>query len=70
MDQQQTQTTDTVTFRLPRDLRNKLHHFAKQSDFTASQILRRLLSAYEPVANAQTPAEPTTPTRPTSWLIR
>ena len=66
MTQQQTQATETVTFRLPRDLRNKLHYHAKQTDLTASQILRRLLSAYEPVANAL--IDPPTSNRPTSWL--
>ena len=51
------QTTESsVSFRLSRDLFNKLHHYAKQNDVTASQILRRLLASYEPVANA--PADP------------
>jgi hypothetical protein len=63
------QTTKSISFRLPRDLREKLHYHAKQSDLTASQILRRLLSAYEPVANAPT-TEAMTPQRPTGWLSR
>jgi predicted transcriptional regulator len=39
----------TATFRLPVELHQKLYAYAKSSDQTRSQILRRLLSSYEPI---------------------
>ena len=68
MSQQQTQTTESVSFRLPRDLLQRLHFHAKQSDLTMSQVLRRILKSYEPVASAPTPTETPEPKQPSQWL--
>ena len=62
---EQSQTTGSVSFRLPQKLFNQLHHHARQNDLTASQIIRRLLSSYEPVANS--PAEPLPEKK--RWLV-
>jgi hypothetical protein len=46
-----TNVTATATFRLPVELLQKLYAYAKSSDQTRSQILRRLVSNYDPITN-------------------
>jgi hypothetical protein len=71
MTNQQTQPTKSISARIPLHLFQQLHCHAKQADLTMSQVLRKLLKSYEPVANAPVPAETPSPppSRPTSWLV-
>lgn len=58
-------TSSTASFRLPLELLEKLATYAKQSDQTRSQIIRRLLSTYPPVLQQQPEPLP----KKQKWII-